>query len=36
MVIYEPNRHLWRVVEAAYDRLIRTECGNKLSLSFPL
>ncbi|GAA3618033.1 hypothetical protein GCM10022419_124440 [Nonomuraea rosea] len=30
-VIDEPNRRLWRVVDAAYDRLIRTECGNKLS-----
>ncbi|MET9064395.1 hypothetical protein [Streptosporangium sandarakinum] len=31
MVIDEPNRHLWRVVDAAYDRLICAECGNALS-----
>ncbi|MFI6505749.1 hypothetical protein [Nonomuraea typhae] len=31
MVIDEPNRHLWRVVDAAYDRLTCTECGSRLS-----
>ncbi|MFI6636514.1 hypothetical protein ACIBI7_47170 [Nonomuraea fuscirosea] len=31
MVIDEPNRHLWRVVDAAYDRLTCTECGGRLS-----
>ncbi|MFF4779593.1 hypothetical protein ACFY05_42945 [Microtetraspora fusca] len=31
MVVDEPNRHLWRVVDAAYDRLTCTECGNRLS-----
>ncbi|WP_433355797.1 hypothetical protein ACQP25_17840 [Microtetraspora malaysiensis] len=31
MVIDEPNKHLWRVVDAAYDRLTCTECGNRLS-----
>lgn len=25
------NRHLWRVVDAAYDRLACTECGSRLS-----
>ncbi|MBF8188790.1 hypothetical protein ITP53_24255 [Nonomuraea sp. K274] len=31
MVIDEPNRHQWRVVDAAYDRFTCTECGNRLS-----
>lgn len=31
MVIDEPDKHLWRVVDAAYDRLTCTECGGRLS-----
>ncbi|MFC5833125.1 hypothetical protein ACFPZ3_55535 [Nonomuraea insulae] len=31
MVIDEPDRHLWRVVDAAHDRLVCTECGDRLS-----
>jgi hypothetical protein len=31
MVIDEPDRHLWRVVDAAYDRLRCAECGGRLS-----
>ncbi|WP_049563608.1 hypothetical protein [Nonomuraea sp. SBT364] len=31
MVIDEPDRHPWRVVDAAYDRLTCGECGGKLS-----
>ncbi|MEU7004215.1 hypothetical protein [Nonomuraea sp. NPDC046570] len=31
MVVDEPNRHPWRVVDAAYDRLACPECGGRLS-----
>lgn len=31
MVVDEPDRHQWRVVDAAYDRLTCPECGQKLS-----
>ncbi|NRQ34346.1 hypothetical protein HII36_21180 [Nonomuraea sp. NN258] len=31
MVIDEPDKHPWRVVDAAYDRLTCEECGNRLS-----
>ncbi|WP_222709015.1 hypothetical protein [Nonomuraea sp. C10] len=31
MVIDELDRHLWRVVDAAYDRLVCGECGGALS-----
>ncbi|TMR31010.1 hypothetical protein ETD85_27285 [Nonomuraea zeae] len=31
MVVDEPGKHLWRVVDAAYDRLTCAECGGKLS-----
>lgn len=31
MVTEEPDRHDWRVVDAAYDQLICGECGQKLS-----
>lgn len=31
MVIDELDRHLWRVVDAAYDRLACEECGGRLS-----
>ncbi len=31
MVIDEPDRHPWRVVDAAYDRLTCAECGDRLS-----
>ncbi|MEV0344207.1 hypothetical protein AB0H88_00475 [Nonomuraea sp. NPDC050680] len=31
MVVDEPDRHLWRVVDAAYDRLTCPECGGRLS-----
>ncbi|SEL29360.1 hypothetical protein [Nonomuraea pusilla] len=31
MVVDEPNRHPWRVVDAAYDRLTCAECGGRLS-----
>ncbi|WP_230985135.1 hypothetical protein [Microbispora oryzae] len=31
MVVGEPDRHDWRVVDAAYDRLTCPECGGRLS-----
>jgi hypothetical protein len=31
MVVSEPDRHDWRVVDAAFDRLLCTECGGRLS-----
>ncbi|WP_101783460.1 hypothetical protein [Nonomuraea indica] len=31
MVVDEPDRHDWRVVDAAYDRLTCGECGERLS-----
>ncbi|MFB9204587.1 hypothetical protein ACFFV7_25570 [Nonomuraea spiralis] len=31
MVVDEPDRHPWRVVDAAYDRLTCAECGGRLS-----
>ncbi|GAA3657988.1 hypothetical protein GCM10022224_021550 [Nonomuraea antimicrobica] len=31
MVTEEPDKHPWRVVDAAYDRLTCAECGGKLS-----
>ncbi|MFI6812888.1 hypothetical protein ACIBG7_10785 [Nonomuraea sp. NPDC050328] len=31
MVVHEPDRHPWRVVDAAYDRLRCPECGGRLS-----
>jgi hypothetical protein len=31
MVADEPDQHLWRVVDAAYDRLTCGECGGRLS-----
>ena len=31
MVVDEPDRHLWRVVDGAYDRLTCRECGGRLS-----
>ncbi|MEO3867244.1 hypothetical protein ABGB18_00280 [Nonomuraea sp. B12E4] len=31
MVVDEPDRHPWRVVDAAYDRLTCAECGDRLS-----
>lgn len=31
MVVDEPDKHLWRVVDAAYDRLTCEECGGRLS-----
>ncbi|WP_246610717.1 hypothetical protein [Nonomuraea rhizosphaerae] len=31
MVVDEPDRHLWRVVDAAYDRLTCPGCGGRLS-----
>ncbi|MEV4567167.1 hypothetical protein AB0K12_25660 [Nonomuraea sp. NPDC049419] len=31
MVVDEPDKHLWRVVDAAYDRLTCGECGGRLS-----
>ncbi|MEO3790109.1 hypothetical protein ABGB14_07840 [Nonomuraea sp. B10E15] len=31
MVVDEPDRHAWRVVDAAYDRLTCPECGGRLS-----
>lgn len=31
MVVQEPDRHEWRVVDAAYDRLRCGECGDRLS-----
>lgn len=31
MVVDEPDRHQWRVVDAAYDRLTCAECGSRLS-----
>ncbi|TDE32470.1 hypothetical protein E1295_39575 [Nonomuraea mesophila] len=31
MVVDEPDRHVWRVVDAAYDRLTCPECGGRLS-----
>ena len=31
MVIAEPDKHDWRVVDAAYDRLTCPECGERLS-----
>ncbi|MFG1680188.1 hypothetical protein ACGFNP_08435 [Nonomuraea sp. NPDC049269] len=31
MVVDEPDRHPWRVVDAAYDRLTCPECGGRLS-----
>ncbi|MED7925344.1 hypothetical protein SMD20_13915 [Nonomuraea sp. LP-02] len=31
MVVDEPDRHPWRVVDAAYDRLTCPECGDRLS-----
>ncbi|MEU0570331.1 hypothetical protein ABZ297_33775 [Nonomuraea sp. NPDC005983] len=31
MVVDEPDKHLWRVVDAAYDRLTCDECGGRLS-----
>ncbi|MEU8249179.1 hypothetical protein [Nonomuraea sp. NPDC048916] len=31
MVVDEPDKHLWRVVDAAYDRLTCAECGGRLS-----
>ncbi|GAA3558975.1 hypothetical protein GCM10022419_044440 [Nonomuraea rosea] len=31
MVVDEPDKHLWRVVDAAYDRLTCTACGGRLS-----
>ncbi|MEZ0106195.1 hypothetical protein ABH920_000176 [Catenulispora sp. EB89] len=31
MVTAEPDRHDWRVVDAAYDRLACPECGERLS-----
>ncbi|MEU8109795.1 hypothetical protein AB0C18_39440 [Nonomuraea muscovyensis] len=31
MVVDEPDRHDWRVVDAAYDRLACDECGERLS-----
>ncbi|SDL12752.1 hypothetical protein SAMN05421874_11661 [Nonomuraea maritima] len=31
MVVDEPDKHPWRVVDAAYDRLTCQECGGRLS-----
>jgi hypothetical protein len=31
MVVAEPDRHDWRVVDAAFDRLVCSECGDRLS-----
>ncbi|MGI5292292.1 hypothetical protein ACQEVF_54595 [Nonomuraea polychroma] len=31
MVVDEPDKHPWRVVDAAYDRLTCAECGGRLS-----
>ncbi|WP_245764977.1 hypothetical protein [Nonomuraea jiangxiensis] len=31
MVVDEPDKHPWRVVDAAYDRLTCVECGDRLS-----
>ncbi|MFI6319055.1 hypothetical protein ACIBG8_16105 [Nonomuraea sp. NPDC050556] len=31
MVVDEPDRHPWRVVDAAYDRLVCPGCGGRLS-----
>lgn len=31
LVVAEPDRHDWRVVDAAYDRLTCGECGERLS-----
>ncbi|MEV3979925.1 hypothetical protein [Nonomuraea sp. NPDC049758] len=31
MVVDEPDKHPWRVVDAAYDRLTCPECGGRLS-----
>ncbi|MCQ4043318.1 hypothetical protein ACFOSC_00860 [Streptantibioticus rubrisoli] len=31
MVTAEPDRHDWRVVDAAFDRLVCSECGDRLS-----
>lgn len=31
MVVAEPDKHDWRVVDAAYDRLTCQECGGRLS-----
>ncbi|MDP4508481.1 hypothetical protein [Nonomuraea turcica] len=31
MVVDEPDKHPWRVVDAAYDRLTCAECGDRLS-----
>ncbi|MGC0313676.1 hypothetical protein QBC98_002152 [Kitasatospora acidiphila] len=31
MVVAEPERHDWRVVDAALDRLVCSECGGRLS-----
>ncbi|MER6947743.1 hypothetical protein ABT294_27290 [Nonomuraea sp. NPDC000554] len=31
MVVDEPDKHVWRVVDAAYDRLTCDECGGRLS-----
>ncbi|HEX4813498.1 MAG TPA: hypothetical protein VFV66_12180 [Nonomuraea sp.] len=31
MVVDEPDKHPWRVVDAAYDRLACPDCGGKLS-----
>ncbi|WP_283133429.1 hypothetical protein [Rhizohabitans arisaemae] len=31
LVVDEPNRHDWRVVDAALDRLVCPDCGDRLS-----
>ena len=31
MVVAEPDRHDWRVVDAAFDRLVCSECADRLS-----
>ncbi len=31
LVVAEPDRHDWRIVDAAYDRLTCDECGERLS-----
>ncbi|MBS2536249.1 hypothetical protein KGQ20_26140 [Catenulispora sp. NF23] len=31
LVLAEPDRHDWRIVDAAYDRLTCEECGERLS-----
>ncbi|GAA3121222.1 hypothetical protein GCM10020001_046890 [Nonomuraea salmonea] len=36
MVVDEPDRHLWRVVDAAYDRLTCGECGGPVEPGGPV